>query len=651
MPSFDRGWWHVPAPVLFRRLKRLVLGRPKRTDEDLQERLPVPVGLAIFFSDALSSVAYGPEEILLVLTAAGAAGVPYALPVGLAIVALIFVVSTSYVQTIRAYPGGGGAYGVTRENLGELPGLVAAAALLTGYLLTVAVSVAAGVGALTSGFPWLRGHEVAIAVIVVLFMAWMNLRGVRESGTFFAVPTYGFIVSMLLLVGAGVVDLLRGSWHPAVDPASALDFQGLPLAGGGLSVFLLLRAFASGTATLTGLEAVANGVGAFRPPEAENAARTMVLGRTLLAVLFTGVMVLAVGLHVLPREGETVLSQVTRSVFGSGVAYYAVQIVTMLILFLAANTAFAGFPRLLALLARDGYVSRRFANLNDTLVYGLGIGVLAACAALLLVLFRGNTHRLIPLYAVGVFTAFTLSQTGMVVHWLRERRRGTGRHTWSLLVNGLGAVACTGVLVIVLLTKFVQGGWVAVVIIPSLVVYFLSVKHYYERFLDRVAALEAEHMRIDTAGRIKVVLAVGGLSPVIRHAVRVARRLSPDVVAVHVATDPEYGEQIRRGWRPEEYGGIPLEVLESPYRDVVGPLRAYLDRQLAENPGLVINLLVPAIVTNDPFDGYLHNGTASQVLRELLYSEGVLVTVIPFYVDLVENGPNGHAPRGVPAAS
>lgn len=646
MPALDGGWLHTPAPVLIRRLKRLLLGRPKRTDEALRERLPVAVGLAVFFSDALSSVAYGPEEIFYVLMAAGTAALPYALTIGLAIVALIFLVSTSYTQTIRAYPGGGGAYVVARENLGELPGLVAAAALLTDYLLTVAVSVAAGVSALTSGFPWLRGHEVSISVVVVLFIAWMNLRGVRESGTFFAIPTYAFILTMTGLVAAGLLHLFQGGWHPAVDPADGFALRHLPLYGSGLSVFLLLRAFASGTATLTGLEAVANGVRAFRPPEAENAARTMILGRTLLAALFAGLMILATGLHVLPREGETVLSQVARAVFGGGPAYYAVQVATMLILFLAANTAFADFPRLLGILARDGYVSRRFANLNDTLVYGLGITLLAGFASLLLVLFQGSTHRLIPLYAVGVFTAFTLSQTGMVVHWVRERRRGTGRHTWSLLVNGLGALACAGVLVIVVLTKFALGGWVAVVIIPSLVLYFLSVKHYYERFLERVTALEKERMRIDTAGRIKVVLAIGGLSPVIDHAARVACRLSPDVVAVHVATEPEYGEHIRRAWQPEKYGGIPLKVLESPFRDVVGPLRAFLDRLLAENPGTVINLLVPAIVTNDPFDGYLHNGTASQILRELVYSEGVLITVIPFYVDLTENGSHAHGAAG-----
>ncbi|ADU50939.1 amino acid transporter [Thermaerobacter marianensis DSM 12885] len=707
--------WRAPAPVLIRRVKRVLLGRPKRTDEALHERLPVPIGLAVFFSDALSSVAYGPEEVLYVLMAAGTAGLPYALPIGLAIVTLIFLVSASYTQTIRAYPGGGGAYTVARDNLGEVPGLVAAAALLSDYLLTVAVSVAAGVGALTSAVPALRGHETGLGVLAVLFITWMNLRGVRESGTVFAIPVYGFILTMAGLVGAGLVHLARGGWHPAVEPAQGFAWGQLPWVGPGLSVFLLLRAFASGTATLTGLEAVANGVRAFRPPEAENAARTMVLGRTLLAVLFAGLMVLATGLHALPREGETLLSHLARAIFGSGILYYAVQAATMLILFLAANTAFADFPRLLAILARDGYVSRRFGNLGDTLVHSLGIGLLAAASSLLLVLFRGSTHRLIPLYAVGVFTAFTLSQAGMVVHWLREWRgprsgqtsrdqrderdadaggrmaggtsaagganrtgatgstgrdeqrhgeaghaagtggagrtpaarpgaatrgggRGSLRLLGPLLINGLGAVACAVVLAIVVVTKFTLGGWVAVVIIPLLVLYFLSVRNYYNRFLRCVAALDEDRMRIDTAGRIQVVLAVGALNAVIRHAARVARRLGHDVVAVHVATDPDYGRRLLREWRPERVHGIPLEVLESPYRDVVGPLRAYLDRRLAERPGTVINLLVPVIVTNDPFDAYLHNGTAYQILRELVYSEGVLITVIPFYVDLVENG-------------
>ncbi|WP_460039339.1 APC family permease [Thermaerobacter litoralis] len=728
-------------PEVIRRVKRLLLGRPKRTDEDQLERLPVLTGLAVFFSDALSSVGYGPEEILFVLAAAGSAGMAYGLTVAAAIVLLILIVSSSYIQIIHAYPAGGGAYTVARENLGEIAGLVAAGALLVDYLLTVAVSVAAGVGSLAAGVPALRGHETALGVIAVLILMWLNLRGVRESGTAVAIPVYGFVLVMGGLVATGLVQLARGAWHPGVDPAQGLRLAHLPWAGAGVSWFLLLRAFASGTATLTGLEAVANGVKAFRQPEARNAARTMALGRTLLAVLFAGLMVLATGLHVVPREGETVLSQMARAVFGGGVVYYAVVVATMVILLLAANTAFAGFPRLLAILARDGYVSRRFANLGDTLVHSLGIILLAAAASLLLVLFRGSTHRLIPLYAVGVFTAFTLSQTGMVVHWLRElrarrdaaaqqraaarsRRKAalrlggavgiarpaghgeTGRQgggepramvsttaaapttavhegqrpdagpgrgiaaatagvgddhgtrvrrwgrpgrpslpglglLWPLAINGLGAVACAVVLAVVVITKFALGGWVAVLLIPVLVGYFLSVRNYYRRFLDRVAALDVERLRIDRPGRMLVVLTVGALTPVIRHVARVARRLGQEVVAVHVAVDPAYAQQLRREWRPDRTGGIPLEILESPYRNLVEPLRAYLDRRLAEEPGTVINLLVPVIVTNDPFDAYLHNGTANQILRELVYSEGVLITLIPFYVDVVGNG-NGN---------
>jgi hypothetical protein len=360
----------------------------------------------------------------------------------------------------------------------------------------------------------------------------------------------------------------------------------------------------------------------------------MVLGRSLLALLFTGITVLAFGFAALPQEGETVLSRIARDVFGQGPLYYAVQLFTMLILFLAANTAYADFPRLLSFLARDRYVSRRFANLNDTLVYGTGITTLAVLASLLVIVFAASTHRLIPLYAVGVFTTFTLSQSGMVVHWLREGRR-TGRLQWSaLLVNGLGAAATAVVLLVVTVTKFLLGAWLVVVAIPVLMLYFLYVKDYYTRFLERVRTLERERMRIDEARRIKVVLAVGGLSPLIDHALQVARRISGDIECVHVATDPEEAERIRRKWDARRHGGLGLTLLESPYRDVVAPLRRYLDRLLAENPGTVINLFVPVIVTNEPFDAYLHNGTANQILRELTYSEGVLLTVVPFFVDL-----------------
>lgn len=634
-----RNGLYQPAPVLVRRFKRILLGRPKRTQDAPFERLGVGTGLAVFFSDALSSVAYATEEILLVLVAAGAAATAYSLPIGLAIIVLILLVSSSYTQTIRAYPQGAGTYFVTRDNLGPTVSLVAAAALLVDYVMTVAVSTSAGVAAITSAVPALRGHPVVLALAAIAFIAWVNFRGVRESGTFFAVPTYGFLAVMFLLLGAGAWRVYQGNWHPVVDPRAFLPGDGWLPAVGGAGTWLLLRAFASGTTALTGIEAVSDGVRAFRAPEAAHAVRTMAIGRTILAVVFGGITLLAFGFSVVPREGETVLSQIAREVFGGGPLYYAVQIATMLILFLAANTAFSDFPRLLSFLAQDGYVTRRLANLGDTLVYSGGLAVLTLLSSLVVILFGASTHRLIPLYAVGVFTAFTLSQSGMVVHWLKERRR-TGRlRLWPLLLNGAGALTTAVVLAVVTATKFRLGAWIVILVIAALVPYFLSVRDYYDRFLHRIRALERERMRIDVARQVKVVLAVGGLSPVIDHAMRVARRLSDDIVAVHVATDPEYGEKIRRKWDVQRHGGTQLVVLESPYRDVVGPLRHYLDELLAANPGVMVNLLVPVIVTNDPFDAYLHNATAQHILRELVYSEGVLITVIPFYVNMAdENG-------------
>lgn len=637
-----------PRERLYRALRYLVFGPPLRTDQERHERLGVLTGLAVFSADAISSVAYATEEILWVLAAVGPLATAYSLPVGLAIVALMFVVAASYNQTIRAYPHGGGSYVVSRENLGDTAGLVAGAALLVDYVLTVAVSTASGVAAITSAIPPLRGHEAGLGLAAVWFIAWVNLRGVRESGRTFAVPTYSFIGAMLLLIGAGVWKLAHGGWHPPVDPRAVFGLGSFGLGGGdgvgagglplgaasGVTLFMLLRAFASGSTALSGIEAISNGVQAFAPPETENAVRTMNLERTIMYTLFGGVTVLAFGFRLLPRHEETLLSQIAHTVFGSGPLYYVVQATTMAILLLAANTAYQDFPRLAAFMARDGYLPRRFANRGDRLVHNLGIYVLAGAASVLLVVFRGSVHHLIPLYAVGVFLAFTLNQSGMVVHWLKERARAGSLPVRALALNGAGAVLSGAALVVTVVTKFALGAWVVTLVIPALVLYFNRVHAYYERFRAKVESLGGVSMAIDEARRVKVVLTIGGLSPVIDHSMRVARRISDDIVAVHVATDPEQASRIARKWDRQRHGGVELTVLESPYREIVPPLREFLERLQRENPGVVLDLLVPVIVTNDPFDAYLHNGVAWQVVRELTYSEGILITVIPFYVDM-----------------
>ncbi|MDB4895348.1 MAG: amino acid transporter [Firmicutes bacterium] len=629
-----------PSNALAHRIKRILFGRPKRTDQQHEERLGIFTGLAVFSADALSSVAYASEEILLILAVAGgaAAGV-YSLAVGLAIVALVFIVAASYNQTIHAYPSGGGSYVVSKENLGMRAGLTAGAALLVDYVLTVAVSTASGIAAVTSALPVLQGHEVALCLLAVWIVAWVNLRGVKESGAVFAVPTYGFVVAMFLMIGVGGYRALTGHWDPVAPIAAGFGLGGSQFKAltSDVTIFMLLRAFASGCTALSGIEAVSNGVMAFKRPEPDNAIKTMNLERTILYVMFIGVTLLAYGFRLMPTAGETLLSQIAHVTFGTGPLYYLVQATTALILLLAANTAYADFPRLTGMIARDGFLPRKLANLGDTLVFHYGILVLALLASSLIVIFRGDVHLLIPLYAVGVFLAFTMSQTGMVVHWLKIAKKpgeSLKRHAWSVFINGLGALLSGVALVVIAMTKFIHGAWIVCIIIPLLVAYFLHVQGYYKRFTTRVTSLLEQPMPIDSAQKVKVVLTIGGLSPVIDHAMRVARRLSDDITAVYVAVDPELGEKFERKWDLNRHGGVPLAVLPSPYRDVVPPLRKYLDKLQHDNPDTLINLLVPVIVTNEPFDEYLHNGAADMILRELRYSQGILVTEIPFYVNM-----------------
>ncbi|MGE5673701.1 MAG: APC family permease [Mycobacterium leprae] len=629
-----------PSHLMVNQVKRVLFGRPKRTDQQHHERLGLFTGLAVFSADAISSVAYATEEILWVLAAAGGVASVYSLPVGLAIVLLVLIVAASYNQTIRAYPGGGGSYIVSKDNLGTPAGLVAGAAMAVDYVLTVAVSTASGIAAVTSAFPLLQGHEVLLSLLVIWFIAWVNLRGVRESGAFFAVPTYGFIVSMLLMIGVGAYKaVVLHLWHPVAPVAVSFGFGGAEWKSAltGVSTFLILRAFASGCTALSGIEAIADGVQAFKAPEAENAIKTMNLERTILYTMFAGVTLLAYGFHLNVNTNETLLSQIAHEVFGGGVFYYVLQITTMLILALAANTAYADFPRLSMFIARDGYLPRRMGNRGDTLVYNYGIVLLAGVASLLIIIFKADVHLLIPLYAVGVFLAFTMSQTGMIVHWFKQARQNgesPKKYSRSIFFNSIGALLSGVALVVITITKFMLGAWVVVIVIPALIAYFLHVHGYYKRFMEKVEHLKDAHMAIDEAKRVKVVLTIGGLTNVIDHSLAVARRISDDITAVYVAVDPEHGEKVKRKWDLNRHGGVPLEIVQSPYRDVVAPLRKYLDKLRADNPGTIINLLVPVVVTNEPLDNYLHNGNADRIIRDMRYTEGIILTEIPFYVNM-----------------
>ncbi len=607
-------------------LKRLLVGKPLPTAALPHQRLGIPAALAIFSADGLSSVAYATEEILLVLVPAGTAAAALALPIGLAIVALVFIVAASYSQTIHAYPGGGGSYIVSKENLGVTAGLVAGAALLIDYVLTVAVSAAAGVAAITSAIPHLHGYETLLALVAVWVIAVVNLRGVRESGAIFSVPTYGFIGTTFLLIGAGLLRVLQGDWHPPTHPLAGFGWGGdLHRLVSSVGMFQILRAFAGGCTALTGIEAVSNGVQAFRPPEADNAAKTMKLERTLLYTMFAGITLLAFGFQAWPKEDETVLSQVAREAFGGGPLYYAVQATTAMILLLAANTAYADFPRLSSFLARDRFMPRQFANQGDRLVFSNGVLVLVSLASVLLIAFHGKTHLLIPLYAVGVFLAFTLSQTGMVVHWVRLRGESWAHRA---LLNGVGACLTAVALVVIAATKFTQGAWIVVALIPLFAIFFRRVRRHYEELAE---TLQLRHFAMPDRVTQHVVVPVSNIDPVTYQALMYARSIDAQAEAVHVSVDPRATEKLRTRWALWA-GEFPLTILESPYRSLIQPLREYLDNLQRKTGVDFINVVIPEFVPAHWWHHVLHNQTALLIKGALLFRKGTLVQSVPYHL-------------------
>ena len=599
-------------------LKRLLVGPPMPLAQARHERLSKRIALAVFSSDALSSVAYATEEILLILVLAGSAAAGLDVPIALAITALLAIVTISYQQTIHAYPSGGGSYIVARANLGTVPGLVAAAALLVDYVLTVAVSVAAGVAAITSALPDLATHKVVLSVVCVAVIALANIRGVRESGRIFAVPTYFFLVSFTVMLAVGFYRLLTGTLAamppppvPAVEP---------------LAWFLILRAFASGCTALTGIEAISNGIPAFRAPESRNAAITLGWTAFILASMFVGITMLSSKLGILPSDTETVVSQIARQLFGTGLMYYMVQAATTLILILAANTSFADFPRLSSLLARDHFVPRQFANLGERLVFSNGILVLAGFAALLLVVFGGETHALIPLYAVGVFISFTLSQSGMVRHWWLLRGAGW---RYRLLINGVGAVATGVVTLVIAVTKFTHGAWIVVLVIPILVATFLAMRSHYETV---AASLSLEHFEGPPQFQHTVLVLVGdvhrGVVRALAYAVTLA---SPNatVRGVYVETDPARTARVEEKWT--RWGlGVPLVVLTSPYRSLLSPLLDYIDQIQARGDDQMVTIVLPEFLPRKWWQHILHNQTALLVKGALLFRRNIVVADVPY---------------------
>jgi len=599
--------------------KRWLLGTPLETERTQTERLSKPIALAVFASDALSSVAYATEEILLVLSLAGAAALSYSLPISGLIVLLLALLIASYRQTVHAYPDGGGSYIVARDNLGTMPGLIAAGALLIDYILTVAVSTAAGVAAVTSAVPSLLEHRVALGLFFIALLMFGNLRGVRESGAIFAAPAYLFIVSMSLMILVGIARALLHE-PPLQTPAAAL-----PPVSHALTAFLLMRAFSAGCTALTGIEAISNGVQAFRPPEARNAAATLVILAMILGFFFLGTSYLAHAYIVVPGAGQTIISQLGRAVFGQGVAYYVLQLATAAILMVAANTAFADFPRLSSILARDRFLPRQLSSLGDRLVFSNGIVVLSGAAALLIILFGGDTHALIPLYAVGVFLAFTLSQSGMV---MRHLRRKEGRYRLHAAVNAAGATATGAALLIIAVTRFVHGAWIVILLIPIFVLGFLRTHRHYFYVRSQLSLVQVEDER---AIRHTAIVPISAVNRATIYAVRYAKSIAHEVEAVHIAIDPKRVDLIREQWKTWG-GGVPLRILDSPYRSLIEPLVDHIDDLMhGKRRNEMVTVVLPEFVTAHWWEGLFHNQSAFLIKGALLFKPGVVVTSVPFH--------------------
>lgn len=618
-----------------------LIGRPLPTADAPNQTIGKLIGLAVFSSDALSSVAYAPQELMMVLGFAGVSAFVYSMPLAFAIVCLLVILTISYQQTIHAYPDGGGAYIVARDNLGDLPAQVAAAALLTDYILTVAVSISSGVAQVVSAYPQLYTFRVVIAVAMVLFIMIINLRGVRESGFAFAIPTYFFLATILITIGTGLVRYLTGTLPQVSDP---------PLLETGvlqpLTLFLILRAFAGGTTALTGVEAISNGITAFKEPRSNNAAKTLVwmaviLGSTMLLITF-----LANRIGTIPSESETIISQLARTVFGQrGALYLATIGATMIILMMAGNTAFAGFPRLSAIAAADGFLPRQLTYRGSRLVYSRGIATLALIACILIVVFQASVTKLIPLYAIGVFLSFTLSQSGMARRWwkaghlkpdVKIKERGSTlqyENGWQLkmVVNALGSVVTALVLVIFAVTKFKEGAWIVVILTPLLTILFSYIHRHYTNLAKR---LSLENYGAPTrAVRQRVILPIGGVHRGTLEALRYARGLSDDITAVHVSIDSVEAAKIQEKW--ENWGeGIRLVILESPYRLFLEPLLDYIDEiDSQRQPNEVISIIVPQFVPKHWWNSALHTRTADTLRRVLLNREKIVITEVPYQVD------------------
>jgi amino acid transporter len=636
------------------KLKHIVFGEPFKTSQEHHERLDKVRGLAIFASDPISSNAYATEAIMTVLLVLGGAALGMTWAIALGIALLVLMVVFSYIQTILHYPQGGGAYIVSKDSLGRLPSLAAASALLADYILTVSVSVSAGVRALTSAFPELHDVRVVLALIFILLLTWINLRGVRESGTVFALPTYAFVGGLLVVILIGLARYYGWLGAPALPSQGPLTEAAAPLAGFGY-VWLILRAFAAGCTALTGIEAISDGVQAFKTPEAKNAAETMVSMALIAMTLFLGISFLATHINIIPSHTDSVLSQLTRTVSGGGFLYYWVQIFTMLILVLAANTGFQDFPRLSFFLARDGFMPRWMTNRGDRLVFNGGILTLAVASAILVIAFQANEIAMLPLYALGVMLSFTLSQSGMFRLMSRvgrlkpgqtEKTQATTLHYepgwwWKRAVSGVGALVTFVVLIILVGTKFVEGAWVIVLAIPLMIWLFQSIRGHYD---DVAEALRTRHL--DEAKLLEVadvvILPMGDVHRGTLRALRYAKRISSNVRAVCVITSAEQKERLIRRWNrfPKTTEGVSLVCIDYDYRDVLEPLIEYIEHvNNVEFPAELTSVVIPEFITESVFTQILHNQTANLLRGRLRQYKDIVVIDIPIHINGAERHP------------
>ncbi len=617
----------------FSRFKEILVGKSLPTSAHAEERLSNAAALAVLSSDALSSVAYATEEILLILVAAGSGALGLSIPIAIAIILLLAVVVLSYRQTIRAYPQGGGSYIVARENLGLYPGLIAGGSLMIDYILTVTVSISAGTAALTSAVPQLHGFTVSLCLLFIFLLMLANLRGVKESGKLFMIPTYAFIASIFVLIGLGLYKQATGYVSP--------NYPNIPIKESSLSLFFILRAFSAGCTALTGVEAISDGVLAFKQPEWKNARLTLLYLGVTLGIMFIGITYLAHVYRVVPVEKQTVLSLLSHEIIGNAwpqihgtsLFYYFIQIATLFVLILAANTSFADFPRLCYFLSRDGFLPRQLSLLGERLVYSNGIIMLSLFAAVLVIIFKGEVSAIIPLYAVGVFTSFTLSQAGMVRRWFKERGPG-----WqaSALMNGLGAVATLMVLAVIVSTKFLLGAWLVVVAVPLLVSLFIAINRHYQYMAEAVRIPEIAPRGYIPRPKVEVVthpavVIIGQLNKGTAEALDYARSIADEVVAIHVDIGLTDKEKLQQQWQELE-ADITLVILDSPYRTLIPPICKFVSEYEARHPGVLSTVIIPAFVTRTWWEGLLHNQTAFFLKRALRAKKSRVVTTVRYYL-------------------